>query len=1413
MNPELFPNVHPVVASWFDERFANGPTPPQAKAWPEIAGGADVLVASPTGSGKTLTAFLVGINDFFLNPPASQPDGPSILYLSPLRALATDIRHNLQRPLRELTERAVAAGLPLEHLRAEVRTGDTSPYEKQQQVKKPPHIYVTTPESLYIMLTSASGRNILRHVRTVIVDEIHAIAHDKRGSHLTLSLERLERLTMSTNGWRPQRIGLSATQRPLSLIASFLGGVDASRRPVTIVDCDRPRDVDFAIELPPSELEAVMSTEQWNEVLANLAEHVVHHHTTLIFVQSRRLAERLAHQLSDVLTDSALIVDAEHVVAAHHGSMSLERRSFVESQLRNGNLRALVATASLELGIDVGPVDLVVQIGSPRAIATFLQRAGRANHHVGGRPKARLYPLNRHELVESVALLDAVDRGELDVITIPQAPLDVLTQQLIAEVVAQGEDSPDDLYALFTRAAPFHEVSRETFDEVLTFTSTGIFTGKGVRGAQLHYDPINQSVRPRASARMAAIMNGGTIPDLGDYNVILDPDNVVVGQLSEDFAIESAVGDVFLLGTHAWRVVRVEQSTVRVVDADGAPPSIPFWFGESPGRTFELSSAVSRLYESVLPNLLERDADGARGILTAVPGVSEGAAEQVVAFLSRNLDVLGDLPTQTRLIVEQFFDETGSTQFVVHAPFGARINRALGLALRKRFCVTFDFELQAAADDDAITIALGPQHSMDLSRVLDLVKSANVADVLTQAVLPLPMLTTRWRWNGVRSLAISRTRSGKKKPIQFIRMDAEDLMAAVWPSLAACQENAPAGPIPVPNHVLVRQTVADTMFEPLDLRGVTALLERYEAGDVRVHVVTTPEPSPLAHGILNGRPYTFLDDAPLEERRSRAVPTPRTLGVTDENGLPITMERNALDPELVAEVVALGGPRVRNRDELADFLHTYFAMRPVPEWQSFFDELVREGRALIVDGVWISATRPNVLDELREDDEAAAMLISAHLEAAGPVTIEDLTAERPLGAGPLRGAPLTVLRAATALAALEGRGYAVKVGLNKWCTRQTFQRLNARARRRRRHDHGAVSIASYVNFLSHWQHVAPGTQLTGRDGVLEVIRQLQGMEIAAGEWEHSILPTRVADYDPRWLDELCFSGEIGWVRLSPKTVADDAGRGAVTPSASTPLTLAQRDELPWLLRATRHKTPMNEPQVGPAADIFNALVANGALFRSDMRDAVGTRLPTEIDEGLWDLVARGYVTADSFHAVRALLRAKRPSSTHRNVNSRLVRGVHRAPTSTGSGEGRWSLVRTPEGELTRLELEDLGEAVATQLLLRWGIATYELFDREGFAVSWLYVGRALRRMEAQGQIVGGRFVEGLQGEQYAHPEALALLRSNPAVVPIEIAACDPLNLTGGILAGTRVPARVNKRVRIDAGRGEEVDYAVASSPS
>jgi ATP-dependent Lhr-like helicase len=1399
---------HPAVRAWFERRFPAGPTEPQAGAWPEIDAGRHTLIAAPTGSGKTLAAFLVCIDRLYRAHQAGQEpaSGPQVVYVSPLKALAVDIWQNLERPLTEIAGVAAELGLTAPDIRVAVRTGDTAAAERAAMLKRPPDFLITTPESLYLLVTGDRARAMLRPVGAVIVDEIHAVAGNKRGSHLALTLERLDHLAEPP----VQRIGLSATQRPIGTVARLLVGAgpdrsnpDGSPR-CAIVNSGHQRDLDLAIELPDDELGAVASSEQMGQVLDMIAGHVAGHRTTLVFVNTRRMAERVAHQLGERLGDDQ--------VAAHHGSLSKDRRQRVEARLRAGDLRALVATASLELGIDIGPVELVCQIGSPRSFATFLQRVGRSNHTRTGTPAGRLYPTSRDELVECAALLRGVRAGRLDALIVPDGPLDILAQHMIAECAA-ADWPEDELLALARRAAPFADLSAEDFDDVAELVSEGIRTGRGRRAAWLHRDRVAGRLRGRRGARIAALTSGGAIPELGDYRVLAEPDNTMVGTVNEDWAIESMAGDVFLLGTHSWRIRRVEPGIVRVEDAHGAPPSVPFWLGEAPGRTRELSEEVSALRSQTATLLNASTRPAAEDWLAAECGLDHAAAATIVAYLSAGQQQLGGvLPTMDTIVLERFFDEAGGMQLVGHAPFGARVNRALGLALRKRFCVTFDFELQAAASDDAILLSLGPQHSFPLDRVPHFLASATVEDVVRQAVLTSPLFQARWRWNLNRSLAVLRMRGGKKNPPAIQRMETDDLIAAVFPTLAACQENVAPGPLDIPDHPLVRQTLHDCLHEAMDIDGLRELLRGIETGTVTVEVRDTTEPSVLAHEILNGQPFTFLDDAPLEERRSRAVPLPR--------GLPVeARELGRLDPAAIERVIAQVRPEPRDADELHDLLMTVLAHRPEPDWQDMFGALVDAARAVTVRSpagpLWCAVERRPAVEALFpgapvqpdhpcpvpageiDEDVAAADMLRGHLEYRGPSTAAMLS--------DTTGLPADLVL--IGLARLEAEGFAVRGKFTapdapeEFCARRLLARVHGYTRQRQRREIEPVSARDFMRFLLRWQHVAPGTQREGRFGVTSVVEQLQGYELAAGAWESHVLAARVTGYRRDWLDDLCISGQVSWGRLSvrdaepePAPRPGEAGprvkRSGLAPSRATPITLTIRDDLPWLLRVARGDLSPAEPGPGRTADVLDALRQHGALFRPDLASRTG-RLPSEVDEALWDGVARGLITADGFRAVRSLLRGRsRPSYPQRRG---LRGGLRRSPLSgktPGTGPaGRWSLLPEP---MPPGDPDELAEAAAEQLLVRWGVVFRDLVRRENLAVPWREILWAFRRMEARGTIRGGRFVTGFSGEQFAHPDAVDVLREvrkqRLAGESVQLSAADPLNLTGIILPGPRVPA-------------------------
>lgn len=1389
-HPAALAGFHPAVRKWFETRFPEGPTEAQSQGWACIASGQDTLVAAPTGSGKTLAGFLAFIDALYRGAEGGEDlaSATQIVYVSPLKALATDIRHNLQTPLEEIAQIATDLGYHPPQLRAELRTGDTPSSARAAMLRRPPNFLVTTPESLYLLVTAERTRAMLSNVRAVIVDEIHAVARDKRGSHLALTLERLEWLCAD----RPMRVGLSATQRPIESMARLLVGAhrcdDAGNPRCSVVDVGHKRDLDLDIELPQGELSSVASTQDMSDVLDRIAEQVQAHETTLVFVNTRRMAERVAHLLAERLGEAA--------VAAHHGSLSKERRTKVEGLLREGKLAALVATASLELGIDIGPIDLVCQISSPRSLSTFIQRVGRSGHSAGKTPKGRIYPMTRDELVECCALLAGVRTGRLDALEMPRQPLDILCQQIVAECSAAAW-SEDELFDMVKRATPYAELERSDFDDVIQLASEGVTTGRGQRGAHVHHDRINRMLRGRRGARLASLTSGGAIPETGDYRVLLEPEETLVGTVNEDWAVESMVGDVFLLGTASWRIRKVEPGTVRVEDARGAPPTVPFWLGEAPARTKELCEEVSELRRGVQRAWEEAGVRAAVEWVSARCGISEEVATCVVEYLSSAFLALGSLPTLDHLVIERFFDESGGMQLVVHSPHGGRLNRALGLALRKRFCATFDFELQAAASDDAVLLSLGPQHSFELGAVARFLSSATVETVLRQAVLTSPMFQARWRWNLNRSLVVQRFRGGRRNPPPIQRMESDDIMAAVFPALSACQENAAPGPIEIPDHPLVRQTMQDCLHEAMDLAGLKGLVRALEQGTVRVDSRDTTEPSPLAHEILNGRPYTFLDDAPLEERRSRAVRVPRAL---PSGGLDLTN----IDASALQRVRDEARPAPRDPDELHDLLLSLLLCRPQPEWERLHALLACDGRAMTVTSgtttLWCATERrqevevlftsasflPDVRfgaeapsDSPPETDLVAAAALRGHLDVMGPSSEAQLGEATALPPGLLR----------IALARVEAEGFALRgrfdpgVTCDQWCSRRLLQRAHHHTRRKLRSEIEPVSVHDFTRFLLRWQHAAPSFRLGGPSGVAEVISQLQGFEAPAGAWEESLLPARVEGYRREWLDGLCASGSVTWARLRAREDSGSAPSSGAVPSRATPMSFVIREDLPWLLSTARLSGGPPIPSAGATREVLDLLSEKGALFSTDIVTAT-RRLPSEVDAALWDCVARGFVTSDGFAAVRALL-ARRSGLPARG---RRRPGLRRGSAGASLG-GRWSLLPPPAAGEDR---DALAEAVAEQLLQRWGVVCREVMAREPVALPWREILWALRRMEARGTALGGRFVAGLSGEQHALPEAVEQLRAarrdQGSYGTVRLSAADPLNLLGIVTPGARVPA-------------------------
>lgn len=1414
---------HPAVAGWFRRTFGE-PTSPQREGWPSIVAGHHTLIAAPTGSGKTLAAFLAAIDGLVRDGlEGTLRPTTRVVYVSPLKALSNDIERNLQAPLAGITEELARLGLDPPAITTAVRTGDTPSSARARMVKHPPHLFVTTPESLYILLTSAGGRRMLAEVEVVIVDEIHAVVGSKRGSHLALTIERLRAL-VAESGRSLQRIGLSATQRPIEAVARFLAGTGGE---CTVVDHGSRRTLDLAIELPPSLLEAVIAKTQWDEIFDRMAELSREHRTTLIFVNSRRLAERVARHIGDRLGKTA--------VAAHHGSLSKEQRLRAEQRLKAGELQVLVATASLELGIDIGTVDLVCQIGSPRSISGFLQRVGRSGHRVGEIPKGRIFPTTRDDLIECAALLRALARGELDRLIIPVAPLDILAQQIVA-MSATDEYDEDRLFSLVRSAAPYAELERGRFEEVLTMLADGFSTRRGRRAALIHRDQVHAQIRGRRSAGITAMQNGGAIPDTADYDVVREPAGAIVGSVHEDFAVESMAGDVFQLGATAWRILKVEPGRIRVEDAAGQPPTMPFWLGEAPGRTAELSAAVADLRGDVGRRIDEGGRQGAAAWLAQEVAICPEAAQQVTDYLGAAQSALGAMPTQETIVVERFFDESGGMQLVIHSPFGSRINRAWGLALRKRFCRSFNFELQAAATDDAIVISLGAVHSFPITDVFDFLRGEGVRDILVQALLDAPMFTVRWRWNTSRSLAVPRRRGGKRVPPPIQRMIAEDLAGVVFPDQGACLENI-AGDREIPDHPLVAQTIDDCLTEAMDVDGFLALIEGITGGEKKLHAIELPEPSPLAHEVLTARPYAFLDDAPLEERRTQAVYLRRSLAGEDAQAL------GALDAKVIAEVRAQVWPRVDDVDELHDALCWLGYLteeegdagrrRDGGGWRDLLEGLTVARRAAQLRSpsgarLWIAAERlpqlraalgegillappvepPAALHRSWEPEPALVELVRGRLEGLGPVQARRLAAEL--------GLPQAAIDAA--LIALEVEGFALRGtfspeldGAEEWCERGLLARIHRGTLHRLRQEIAPVTTAEFIAFLLEWQGVDAPTPARGPESLIRTVAQLAGFEAPAAAWEAELLSARVADYEPGWLDSICLSGQVVWSRLgAPSAAGKSRGNG---PVRSTPIALLPREEAELWASLSPTAASVEELSADALA-LYRLLERRGALFFAELVSQ-GRLLRAQAEGALGELVARGIVTSDGFAGLRALVGGTKAQARQRG------RGSRGRPPRPGFGPmeraGRWSLVRSSEAEREG-EGEGADEApgrgryspsgvdydaverCAWALMRRYGVVFRGLLARERAMPRWRDLLRVLRRLEARGEIRGGYFVSGAEtgGEHFALPEAVGLLRSRrrrgASGRLVTVAASDPLNLIGVLTPGDRLPAVLGNRL-------------------
>jgi ATP-dependent Lhr-like helicase len=1456
--------AHPVVAEWFVSRFGS-PTEPQLGGWPAIVAGQTTLISAPTGSGKTLAAFLVAIDQLLRKAIEGRlGDATEVLYISPLKALSNDVAKNLDGPLREIQALALERGFLCPEIRTAVRTGDTLPRERSAMLRRPPHILVTTPESLYILLTAEKSRRNLARVRTVILDEIHAVADDKRGTHLALTLERLDALVCGRNRMSPgamlcgasappQRVGLSATQNPISLVADFLAGSGRGDT-VKIVAVGQRRRLDLAIEIPNEQLGSVATRAVWESIYTRLAELAGEHRSTLVFVNTRAMVERLAFQMGERL-------GAENV-AAHHGSLSRALRLEAERKLKAGEIRLLVATASLELGIDIGAIDLVCQVNSPRAIAPAMQRVGRAGHWRGATPKGRFFVTTRDDLAETAALVQAMRAGALDALELPREPLDVLMQQMVAACAAEPWED-EALFAMVRGAYPYRELERATFEELLGLLCEGIVSSRGTFGAWLLRDRVNGVLHARRGARLAAVCNGGTIPDTAIFQVIAQPEGVAIATLDEHFAVDSSPGDVILLGNTSWRITLVESAgRIQVEDAHGQPPNIPFWQGEAPQRTIELSQFVSALREEisrrtmdVQPGYLSQShaqvADTTAWLMQQCC-LSQNAAEQLIGYIVAGRAVLGAVPSLQTIIAERFFDEGGGQQLILHAPFGGRINKAWGLALRKRFCRGFNFELQAAATDNGLNISLAEQHSFPLSDVFQFLTEQTVQELLQQAALTSPIFKARWRWDACRSLQLLRFQKGKKVPPQILRSRSDDLLANVFPQVAACQENI-EGDIEVPDHPLVREVMKDTLQEAMDLEGLTRLLGDIHSGRVRCLAVDTTTPSQFSHELLNAMPYAFLDEAGLEERRARAVSMRRS--VPDS----VLGEAGRLSPEAIAEVRAQQWPDIRDEHELHDLLHqlvlvpeaALHAERETPAqehaWALFFQRLCASRRATAAaDGTqsyWVAAERlpwvcvllPKLVPaqavpafdyNTLSAEEILRRALVGWMSLLGPATANRVSTLLGIPAAEIWKQLLQLEVAGTLMRGVyeqaSARGETPHDHEVEWCDRRLLQRIHKRTLGALRKAVEPATPAVYVQWLMSWQHVAPQTQLIGESGLLEALRSLEGFEAPAIEWERTILPSRVADYDPRLLDALCIAGQVGWGRLSPHpafTSAESGGPRRVIPTSMAPVTFFLREEALWL-DACLQSNRVPEDQLASclselALTALRSMRRNGAMFAADLSRVLAAAA-SDVDRALWELVAAGIATADGFDSLRCLIDPRR-----RQLHA-VPAGVRRAPRRAA---GRWSLLASASAAAPTLLPEQIDDAriagaraelqqaqlasACLMLLRRYGVVFRDVLERETTIPRWRELLPMLRRMEARGEVRGGRFVSGFAGEQFALPDALESLRLARRSglrldLDITVSAADPLNLVGIVVPGERMAAV--------AGRYFAWTHALLSTP-
>jgi len=1378
----------PAVREWFATALG-APTEAQAQGWPAIARGEHTLILAPTGSGKTLAAFLWAIDRLARVPRPPEKERTRVLYISPLKALAVDVEKNLRAPIvgaRLAAERQPeGSGDPFLEPVVGLRTGDTQSKERQALVRHPPDILITTPESLYLMLTSAA-RETLRSVEVVIVDEIHAVAGTKRGAHLAVSLERLEELTARP----PQRIGLSATQRPLEVIAGFLGGrTTDGPRPVTAIDAGSRKPLEVEVVVPVEDMGAIADQPPpgvdgplaatvaesaprasiWPHVQPRILELIRAHHTTLIFCNARRLAERLAARLNDLA--------GEELVKAHHGSLAREQRTVIEDELKSGRLRALVATSSLELGIDMGAVDLVVQVESPGSVSRGLQRIGRAGHQVGEPSRGKVFPKYRGDLLEAAVLVQRMREGKIESTRIVRNPLDVLAQQIVA-MTAMDEWPVDHLLALLRRTATFAELPDDAFFSVLDLLS-GRFPSDEFAGlrARVVWDRIGNTVRAREGAQRIAVTNGGTIPDRGLFGVFL-PDGTRVGELDEEMVYESRAGETFVLGASTWRIDQITRDRVVVVPAPGEPGVMPFWHGDKPGRPLELGRAIG----ATVRELRHATPTDAAARLRADFHLDELAATNLVQYLDEQSEATGAVPDDRTIVVERFPDEIGDWRVCVLTPFGSRVHAPWALALESRLAEQLDVTVQVLWSDDGIVLRL--PDAVDAIPLDALLVDPDQVEELVVAQLPATSLfAQRFRESAARALLLPRRRPGERTPLWQQRQRAADLLDVA--------SHHPSFPI-------ILETTRECLQDVFDLPALTEVLRELQARTVRVVAVDTPRASPMAQSLLFGwiATYMYEGDAPLAERRAAALALDRDLlrellgaeelrELLDPGALAdLELELQRLTPEAVA--------RVRHPDDLHDLLRALGdlddaeldARVPAGRREELVEVLLHDRRAFRVTVAGVE--RLAAADDAARYRDALGVAIPLGLPAAFTDPVEhpltDLVARYARTHGPfLTAEPATrfgvlVGRVDGALHDLERDGRLVRGEFRpegserEWCDPDVLRRLRRRSLARLRAEIEPVEPAVLGRFLPAWHGI--GTGRRGADALADAVDQLQGVAIPASALEADILPARVEDYRPDRLDELCTAGELVWMGAGPLGATD--GRVA----------LAFRAQAPLLLRP-----PGVDPPDGPLHDAIRArLAATGASFWPEIFAAASTSsggagggaTDREVLTALWDLVWAGEVTNDSLAPLRAVLGKGAPA---RRRKGGRPRPGHLARLGPPAGAGRWSLVATLG--LDAPSATERAHALALQLLDRHGVVTREAVRAENVPGGYAAVYPVLRALEESGRARRGYFVAGLGAAQFALPGAVDRLRAQRDAAPAEpfvLAATDPAQPYGAALA-------------------------------